>query len=63
MICRELNCLFVHIPKAAGRSIEAFFMQRLGMDRDNDADRVVQAADYIAGMTDRYAIAEHDRLL
>ena len=39
MICRELNCLFVHIPKAAGRSIEAFFMQRLGMDRDNDADR------------------------
>lgn len=39
MICRELNCLFVHVPKAAGRSIEAFFMQRLGMDRDNDADR------------------------
>ena len=30
--------------------------------RDNDADRVVQAADYIAGMTDRFALLTHERL-
>lgn len=30
--------------------------------RDNDADRVVQATDYIAGMTDRYALITHERL-
>jgi len=30
--------------------------------RDTDADRVVQATDYIAGMTDRYALREHERL-
>jgi dGTPase len=30
--------------------------------RDNDADLVTQAADYVAGMTDRFALATHDRL-
>jgi dGTPase len=30
--------------------------------REHDAPVVVQAADYIAGMTDRYALATHDRL-
>ena len=30
--------------------------------READADRVTQATDYIAGMTDRYALREHDRL-
>ncbi|CAN5577029.1 deoxyguanosinetriphosphate triphosphohydrolase [soil metagenome] len=30
--------------------------------RDNDADRVTQAADYVAGMTDRYALRTHERL-
>ena len=30
--------------------------------RDSDADRVVQATDYIAGMTDRYALLTHERL-
>jgi dGTPase len=30
--------------------------------RDNDADLTTQVADYIAGMTDRFAIAAHDRL-
>ena len=30
--------------------------------RQHDAALVVQAADYIAGMTDRYALATHDRL-
>ena len=30
--------------------------------RDNDADRVTQATDFIAGMTDRYALRTHQRL-
>ncbi len=30
--------------------------------RDNDADRVIQATDYIAGMTDRFALRTHERL-
>ena len=30
--------------------------------RDSDADRVTQATDYIAGMTDRYALRAHERL-
>jgi dGTPase len=30
--------------------------------RDTDADRVTQVADYVAGMTDRYAAHTHERL-
>lgn len=30
--------------------------------RDNDADRVVQATDYVAGMTDRFALRTYERL-
>lgn len=30
--------------------------------RDTDADRITQVADYISGMTDRYAVATHERL-
>jgi dGTPase len=30
--------------------------------RENDAELVTQVVDYIAGMTDRYALAMHDRL-
>ena len=30
--------------------------------RDNEADRVTQAADYVAGMTDRFALRTHERL-
>ena len=38
MICREYKCLFVHIPKSAGQSIEQFFMDRLGLDWDRDRE-------------------------
>jgi dGTPase len=31
--------------------------------RDTDADVVTQAADYVAGMTDRFALARHDALV
>jgi dGTPase len=30
--------------------------------RATDADRVTQAADYVAGMTDRFALRTHERL-
>ncbi len=30
--------------------------------RDNDADRVTQVADYVAGMTDRFALSTHERI-
>jgi len=39
MICRPFNCIFVHIPKAAGRSVEMYFMNKLGLDRENNSDR------------------------
>jgi hypothetical protein len=31
VICREFQCIFVHIPKVAGQSIEQFFLQLLGL--------------------------------
>ena len=39
MICRSFQCIFVHIPKAAGRSVEMYFINRLDLDRDNEAHR------------------------
>lgn len=39
MICREFKCIFVHIPKAAGRSVEMYFMNLLNLDRENEAHR------------------------
>ena len=30
--------------------------------RDSDADLTTQVVDYVAGMTDRYALQAHDRL-
>ncbi len=41
MICREYSCLYVHIPKTAGQSIEQFFMDRLGLDWETDRDRLL----------------------
>jgi hypothetical protein len=38
MICKPYNCIFVHIPKAAGRSVEKFFLNKLGLNRENEAD-------------------------
>jgi len=40
MICKPFKCIFVHIPKTAGRSVEMFFMNRLNLDRENAADRL-----------------------
>lgn len=38
MICKQFKCVFVHIPKAAGQSIEQFFMNRLGLDWKEDRE-------------------------
>lgn len=31
MICHQYRCLFVHVPKTAGMSVEQFFLARLGL--------------------------------
>ena len=31
MLCHEYKCIFVHIPKTAGQSIEHVFLRRLGL--------------------------------
>jgi hypothetical protein len=36
MICTTHRCVFVHVPKTAGQSVEHFFMNLLGMDWDTD---------------------------
>jgi len=41
MICRELSCLFVHIPKTAGQSIEQYFIDRLGLSWESDRDHLL----------------------
>ena len=38
MICRDYNCLYVHVPKTAGQSIEQFFMGLLNLDWDQDRE-------------------------
>ncbi len=44
MICREFHFLFVHVPKAAGQSIEQFFLDRLGADWNADRERFLLQA-------------------
>ncbi len=37
MISHHDRCVFVHIPKCAGQSIEMFFLKRIGLDWDRRA--------------------------
>ena len=39
MICNPFRCIFVHIPKTAGRSIEMYFINKLNLDRENLSHR------------------------
>lgn len=39
MICQPFRCIFVHIPKTAGRSVEMFFIDKLKLDRENESHR------------------------
>lgn len=32
MLCKQYKCLFVHIPKTAGQSIETAFLSKMGLD-------------------------------
>lgn len=41
MICRQLSCLFVHIPKTAGQSVEQFFLNHLGLSWETDRDQLL----------------------
>lgn len=34
MLCHQHRCLFVHVPKTAGQSVEAYFRQHLGLSAD-----------------------------
>ena len=41
MICHPLQCIFVHVPKTAGQSVEQFFMDQQGLDWNNDRDKLL----------------------
>jgi hypothetical protein len=32
MICHPYKCIFIHVPKAAGQSVENYFLKKLGLD-------------------------------
>lgn len=41
MICHPFKCIFVHVPKTAGQSVEQFFMDRLGLDWKQDREQLL----------------------
>jgi hypothetical protein len=41
MICHPFQCIFVHVPKTGGQSVEQFFMDRLGLDRKHDREALL----------------------
>lgn len=56
MICRDYNCLYVHIPKTAGQSVEQFFMDLLGLDWEHDREALLlQSNDDPARGTEKLA--------
>ena len=40
MICEEYKCIFVHIPKVAGQSVEHFFLNKLELDWDTEREKL-----------------------
>lgn len=40
MICEKHKCIFVHIPKVAGQSVEHFFLNKLELNWDTERDQL-----------------------
>ena len=45
MICRDYRCLFVHIPKTAGQSVEQVFLRLLGLSWETRAPLLLRGND------------------
>ncbi|MGB3621370.1 MAG: sulfotransferase family 2 domain-containing protein, partial [Ketobacter sp.] len=45
MICKEFKCIFVHVPKAAGMSVEHYFLNLLGMTWETRAPLLLRPND------------------
>ena len=45
MICHNEKCIFIHIPKNAGQSVEHVFLQRLGLSWDTRAPLLLRQND------------------
>ncbi|MGI8951203.1 MAG: sulfotransferase family 2 domain-containing protein [Chitinophagaceae bacterium] len=45
MICHEFKCVFIHIPKAAGQSVEHFFLRKLNLDWQSRAPLLLRPND------------------
>ncbi|MBK8973380.1 MAG: hypothetical protein IPM37_19215 [Hahellaceae bacterium] len=45
MICHDFKCVFVHVPKAAGMSVEHYFLDRLGLTWETRAPLLLRPND------------------
>jgi hypothetical protein len=45
MICPQQQCIFIHIPKTAGQSVETVFLQQAGLDWENRAALLLRPND------------------
>jgi len=45
MICHHYNCIFIHIPKCAGQSVERIFLDAIGLSWENRAPLLLRRND------------------
>jgi len=45
MICHDYKCVFIHIPKAAGQSVEQYFLHKVGLDWQTRAPLLLRKND------------------